>query len=65
MNIRTDIELTYAGLNRTEWQVIQRIAREGTEEQRDTLLAWAHTEIPAIMYEDLCELCERAYMLDA
>ena len=61
MNIQTDIELSYELLDKGghSWTSLVRIAREGTEEQRDILLTWASGNLPYLMWEDLVYAAER------
>ena len=59
MTVRTDIELTEAGLrNRTEWNLIRRVARDGDERQRQILCEWAYNNLATWAYEELVTLCE-------
>ena len=60
----TDLQLIEMGLNRSEWQVIKNLARNGDEDQRDTLCTWAYKNVPAFMYEEVVTLCGRGYLLD-
>ena len=61
MNIQTDIELSYELLEASSysWSNLVRIARQGTEEQRDILLTWASGNLPYLMWEDLVYAAER------
>ena len=63
-NTFTDLELINMGLNRSEWQVIKNLARNGDEDQRDQLCTWAYRNVPGIMYEEIVTLCGRGYLLD-
>ena len=60
----TDLQLIEMGLNRSEWQVIKNLARNGDEDQRDQLCTWAYKNVPAFMYEEVVTLCGRGYLLD-
>jgi hypothetical protein len=40
-------------LSKCNWQTLCRIAKEGTEEQQDCLIAWGYSGIPAWQFEDL------------
>lgn len=64
MNIQTDLDLTTAGLNRSEWHIVKRIVIEGTEDQRDQVLTWGWKNIPADMWEELVILAGRQHLLD-
>ena len=63
-NTVTDLQLIEMGLNRSEWQVIKNLARNGDEDQRDQLCLWAYKNVPAFMYEEVVTLCGRGYLLD-
>ena len=63
-NTVTDLQLIEMGLNRSEWQVIRNLARNGDEDQRDQLCTWAYKNVPAFMYEEVVTLCGRGYLLD-
>ena len=65
MNIQTDINLTYelldnAGHSYTE---LVRIARQGSEEQRDILLTWAAANLPAFVWENLVYAADRGHTI--
>ena len=64
MNIQTDIEVTPESCAKSDWHTLCRIALEGDEDQRDTLLTWAWRGLPAVMWEELVALSDRAYLLD-
>lgn len=53
MNIQTDITVTPASLNKSSLNCLFRIAKEGTEEQKQTLLDWAYSSTSAIVHEEL------------
>ena len=65
MNIQTDLELSLSHLNTSNYsrENLLRIASEGTEEQRDTLLAWAWAHTSAALHEELCVAAGRDYDL--
>ena len=64
MNIKTDVDVTPESLNkhRSFW-TIARIAREGTEEQRDTVLSWAYSNCSHDSYSILCWAAERPWLI--
>lgn len=53
MNIATDVVVTPSTLNKTGWAGLKRIATEGSQEQKDTLLAWSYSAVPAAVSEEL------------
>ena len=53
MNIATDVVVTPSSLNRTNWSGLKRIAAEGSQEQKDCLLAWSYSAVPASLSEEL------------
>ena len=53
INIQTDVTVTPSMLSKCNWQTLCRIAKEGTEEQQDCLIAWGYSGIPAWQFEDL------------
>ena len=53
MNIATDVVVTPSSLNRTGWAGLKRIAAEGSQEQKDCLLAWSYSAVPASLSEEL------------
>ena len=65
MNIQTDIDLSYELLETSSysWSNLVRIAREGTEEQRDILLTWASGNLPYLMWEDLVYAADRGHTI--
>ena len=60
-----DVEVTPTSLNRyiDFWPLLE-IAQFGSEQQRDTLIDWAWSKLPAAQYEALVEAAGRAYLLD-
>lgn len=61
MNIQTDIDLSFELLDSFSYSYsnLLRIAREGSEEQRDILLSWAAAVLPAFLWEELVETAGR------
>jgi len=53
MNIPTDVVVTPSSLDRTDWSGLKRIATEGSQEQKDCLLAWSYSAVPASLSEEL------------
>ena len=41
-----------------------RIALEGSEEERDTLLNWSYGGLPGFVYETLCRAAGRGYLVE-
>ena len=66
MNIQTDIELTPSLLDNSgySYQNLLRIAVEGSEDQRDILLTWGWSNLPAFVWENLVRAADRGYLLD-
>ena len=64
MNIQTDVNVTPEMLTKCSWTNLKEIALFGTEEQKDTLLAWAWSAIRASSNEELIILTGRDHLLD-
>ena len=66
VNIQTDIELTPQLLDNAghSYKELERIAVEGSEDQRDILLTWGYRALPAFVWENLVQAADRGYLLD-
>jgi len=60
MNIQTDVIVESSMLERCCWANLCTIASKGSSDQRQTLLAWAHTELPASSTQQLREMAAMA-----
>lgn len=64
MNIKTDVIVTPESLEKgLNFNGLLRIAIEGDEDQRDTLLTWARTNLPAFCWEHLVVASGRGQLL--
>ena len=60
INIQTDLmPLSSSSFSKMNMNNLQRIATEGTDEQKDQLISWAHSGVAAFIFEDLCILADR------
>jgi hypothetical protein len=54
INIQTDLlSLSPSVLSKMSRSNLERIAIEGTTEQKDSLIAWGYSALPAFFFEDL------------
>jgi hypothetical protein len=54
INIQTDLlPLSPSVLSKMSRSNLERIAKEGTTEQKDSLIAWGYSGLPAFFFEDL------------
>jgi len=54
INIQTDLlPLSPSVLSTMSRSNLERIAKEGTTEQKDSLIAWGYSGLPAFFFEDL------------
>lgn len=60
MNIQTDVIVETAMLNRCCWANLCAIASKGSIDQRETLLAWAYSELPASSTAQLRQMAAMA-----
>ena len=60
MNIQTDVHVDDGMLSRCSWVNLCTIAQKGSTDQRNVLLAWAHTELPAFLTQQLREMAALA-----
>ena len=65
MIIATDVNVTPESLDKgLSYNALLRIAMEGSEDQRDTLLTWGRSELPAFVWENLVHAAGRGHLLD-
>lgn len=54
INIQTDLlPLSPTVLSKMSRSNLERIAKEGTKEQKDCLIDWGYSGLPAFFFEDL------------
>jgi hypothetical protein len=54
INIQTDLlPLTSDSLSKMNRQTLERVAIEGTAEQKQQLIDWGYSKLPAYFFEDL------------
>ena len=62
MNIKTDVNVTPESLDKgLSYNGLLRIALEGSQQQRDTLLDWGYSNLPAFVYENLCVAADQEF----
>ena len=66
MIIARDVIVTTESLDKGghSYNALLRIAMEGSEDQRDTLLTWGWKALPAFVWENLVCAAGRGHLLD-